>query len=124
MQTWGEINDLLENYEQQIDGSETTPRTIGKFMLAFMVRGLFIPLKFPYEQFPAANAKEADMYPLVCQAIKHFTRLGLVVATIKCDGVSDNCRMFTTFNAKSDLPYKLLVLMEEVYSLFPILPIS
>ena len=102
----GEINNLLDDYEQQIDGSETAPRALGKCMLVFMVRGLFTPLKFPYVQFPAANTKGADIFPLVRQAIKHLTRLGLVVATITCDGASDNRRMFTMFNAKSDLSHK------------------
>jgi len=103
----GEINNLLDDYEQQIDGSETAPRALGKCMLVFMVRGLFTPLKFPYVQLPAANTKGADIFPLFRQAIKHLTRLGLVVATIACDpGASDNRRMFTMFNAKSDLSYK------------------
>jgi len=34
----GEIYNLLDNYEQQIDGSETTPRALGKCMLVFMLR--------------------------------------------------------------------------------------
>jgi len=56
-----------------------------------------------YVQFPASNTKGADIFPLVRQAIKHLTRLGLVAATITYDGASDNRRMFTMFNAKSDL---------------------
>jgi len=63
-------------------------------MLVFMVQGLFTSLKFSYAQFPAANTKGADIFPLVRQAIKHLTRLGLMVATITCDSASDNCRMF------------------------------
>ena len=102
----GEINNLLDDYEQKIDGSETAPRALGKCMLVFMVRGLFTSLKFPYVQFPAASTKGADIFPLVRQAIKHLSRLGLVVCTITCDGASDNRKMFTMFNAKSDLSYK------------------
>ena len=54
-----------------------------------------------YVQFPASNTKGGDIFPLVRQAIKHLIRLGLVVATVTCDGASDNRRMFTMFNAKS-----------------------
>jgi len=68
------------------------------YMLVFMVRGVFTPLKFPYVQFPAANTQEADIFPLNRLAIKHLTRLGLVMATIICDGASDNRRMFTMCN--------------------------
>ena len=36
----GEINNMLDDYEQHIHGSETAPRALGKCMLIFMVQGL------------------------------------------------------------------------------------
>ena len=63
-------------------------------MPMFMMRGLFTSLKFPHIQFPIASTKGSDIFPLVRQAIKHLTRLGLVVTTITCDGASDNHKMF------------------------------
>ena len=59
----------------------------------FMVRGLFTSIKFPYVQFSAANTKGVDVFPLVRQAIKRLTCLGLIVTTITCDGASDNRRI-------------------------------
>ena len=73
-----------------------------------MVRGLFTPLKFPYVQFVAASTKGADVFSLVRQAVKHLTRLGLIVTTITCDGASDNRHMFQMFNSKADLSYKTI----------------
>lgn len=78
----------------------------------FMVRGLFTSLKYPYVQFPAASTKGADIFPLIKQAIKHLTRLGLCVVSVTCDGVSDNCRMFYMHNPDSELSYKTV----NVYS--------
>ena len=59
-------------------------------MLMFMVRGLFASLKFLYVQFPVASTKGSDIFPLIQQAIKHLTHLGLFVTTITRDGASDN----------------------------------
>ena len=102
----GEVNNLLSDYEQQLMSLRTAPRPMAKLMLVFMVRGLFTSLKFPYVQFPAASTKGGDIFPLVRQAIKHLTRLGLCVMTITCDGASDNRRMFAMFNDKAALSYK------------------
>ena len=77
-----------------------------------MVRGLFTCLKFPYAQFAAASAKGADIFPLMKQAIKHLTRLGLCVVSITCDGASDNRRMISMHNTDSKLSYKTI----NVYS--------
>ena len=88
----GEVNNLLSDYKQQLSTSEETPRLLGKCMLMFMVRGLFTNLKFPYVQFPANSTKGANIFPLVRQAIKHLSRLGLHVITVTCDGASDNRR--------------------------------
>ena len=104
----GGVNNLLADYEQQLTTSNTSPRPLAKCMLMFMVRGLFTSLKYPYVQFSAASTKGADIFPLVRQAIKHLTRLGLTVLTVTCDGASDNRRMFQMFNPKADLSYKTM----------------
>ena len=100
----GEINNILSDYEKQLSASHSTQRPMA--ILVFMVRGFFTSLKFPYVQFPAASTKGGDIFPLVRQAIKHLTRLGLHVMTITCDGASDNRRMFAMSNDKSALSYK------------------
>jgi len=102
----GEINNVLLDYEQHLENSGRTPRPLSKCMLVFMVRGLFTSLKFPYLQYPASSTKGADIFPLVRQAIKHLTRLGLCVVSVTCDGASDNRKMFSMHDPSSDLCYK------------------
>ena len=75
-------------------------------MLVFMVRGLFTSLKFPYVQYPASSTKGTDIFPLVRQAVKHLTRLGLCAVSITCDGASDNRKMFAMHDQSSSLCYK------------------
>ena len=104
----GEVNNMLSDYEQQFNSLGRTPRPLSKCMLVFMIRGLFTSLKYPYIQFPAASTKGADIFPLIRQAIKHLTRLGLCVISITCDGASDNRRMFYMHDPSSDLCYKTL----------------
>lgn len=115
----GEINNLLLDYEQQYNGSGRMPRPLAKCMLVFMVRGLFTSLKFPYVQFPAAKTKGADIFPLLKQAIKHLTKLGLCVVSVTCDGASDNRRMISMHNPESELSYKTVnVYSEEMEEIF------
>jgi len=102
----GEINNVLLDYEQHLENSGRTPRPLSKCMLVFMVRGLFTSLKFPYLQYPASSTKGADIFPLLQQAIKHLTRLGLCVVSVTCDGASDNRKMFSMHDPSSTLCYK------------------
>jgi len=102
----GEINNVLLDYEQHLENSGRTPRPLSKCMLVFMVRGLFTSLKFPYLQYPASSTKGADIFPLLRQAIKHLTRLGLCVVSVTCDGASDNRKMFSMHDPSSTLCYK------------------
>lgn len=45
----GSVNNTLQTFEQSISDSEPN---VAKQMLVFMVRGLFIKLRFPYAQYP------------------------------------------------------------------------
>ena len=102
----GEVNNLLSEYEDHFDKTGATPRPLSKCMLVFMIRGLFTSMKFPYVQFPAVSTKGADIFPLVREAIRRLTMLGLTVVTVTCDGASDNRKMFSMHNSDSALSYK------------------
>ena len=47
----GDINDHLDAHEKALSGDEK-PTSLAKFVLMFMVRGLFTKLQFAYVQFP------------------------------------------------------------------------
>ena len=51
--------------------------------------------------------------PLVCQAIKHLTCLGIVVVAITCDGASDNCKMFSMHAPDDPSVYKTVNLFSQ-----------
>lgn len=119
-----EINNLLVDYEQQLSTSQTTPRSLGKCMLMYMVRGLFTSLKFLYVQFPVASTKGSDIFPLVWPEINHLTHLGLCVTTITCDSASDNQKMFAMFNSLSYKTTNVFNQRQEQYFLLQIFHIS
>ena len=81
-------------------------RLLAKCMLVIMVRGLFNSLKFPYAQFPASSTKGSQLFPLLQQYIFCWTRLGLTVISVTCDGASDNRHMFSLHGIEKDLVYK------------------
>ena len=45
----GDVNNALLDYERSINGENG--RMVAKYMLVFMVRGIFIKLNFPYAQY-------------------------------------------------------------------------
>ena len=72
----GDINNELVKFEQSCseESSKTlgSPLPIAKHMLVFMVRGIFIDLKFPYAQF-ATHSLTADLlFPLAWEAVQHL----------------------------------------------------
>ena len=50
----GPINNTLLNFESSLSDSEPA-MPIATQMLTFMVRGLFIKLRFPYAQYPKSG---------------------------------------------------------------------
>jgi len=115
----GEVNNLLSDYEDHFNRTGAAPRPLSKCMLVFMIRGLFTSLKFPYVQFPTVNTKGADIFPLIREAIRRLTMLGLTVVTVTCDGASDNRKMFSMHNSGSPLSYKTVnVYASELQEIF------
>ena len=51
----GSINNHLSVFERLINEGEVIAKPLAKSMLAIMLKGLLIPLKFPYVQFPCVN---------------------------------------------------------------------
>ena len=105
----GEVNNLLaavEQHSKEPDAAQQRP--LAKYMLVFMIRGLFNSLKFPYVQFPASSTKGAQLFPLLHKALARMSRLGLKVVTVTCDGASDNRRMYSLHGTGKKLTYKMI----------------
>ena len=69
----GEVNNELLKFEQACEGKPATSDLqlhVAKYMLVFMVRGLFTDHKFPFAQFATRDTKADLLFPLVWEAVK------------------------------------------------------
>ena len=106
----GDINNELLKFERSCsdDSSETSgsPLPVAKHMLVFMVRGLFIDLKFPYAQF-ATHSLTADMlFPLAWEAVQRLEAADFKVVAFVCDGASQNRKFFRMHSNSKETVYK------------------
>ena len=67
-------NHLLA-FERKVKGEVEDEPAVAKTILAFMVRGLFTPLRFAYAQFPCAKVTGELLLQPFWQAIYHLERM-------------------------------------------------
>lgn len=78
-----------------------------KYINCFMVRGVFVPIHFPYAQFSTTGATANELFPLLWEAIKRLELLGLKVMFVTCDGASSNRTLMRMHGTKKgELTYK------------------
>ena len=70
------------------------PQVAKHIMLVFMVRGLFIPLNFPYAQFATRNLSADLIFPLVWEIVQKLEAAGFKVVAINSDGTSSNRKFY------------------------------
>ena len=63
-------------------------------MLAFMVRGIFSGLEFPYAHFPTKGATGEELFPIVWDGVRNLEESGLRVMVITCNGASLERKFF------------------------------
>lgn len=100
-----DITSHLEKLEAEV--SETADEEEGTAILAnsvltFMVRGLFIPLQFPYATFPCNATSAEQLIVLFMQAVFRVERCGLKVSVVTCDGLSANRKFFKMIGTASE----------------------
>ena len=108
----GAVNNTLVSFEQSLTQSTTQPRLpIAKHMLVFMVRGLFISLKFPYAQHPTSDLTADSLFPLAWDVIRHLESAGFKVVSLTADKGSCNPKFFRLHRQASsvisDVVYKV-----------------
>ena len=91
----GDINNTLQKFEGMINDNEFN---VAREMLVFMVRGLFIKLRFPYAQYPTQGITAGYLFPLVWEVVKHLECAGFKVISLTCDKASPN-RKFSVYIA-------------------------
>lgn len=80
----GEVNNHLASFERSLyceddDANRFTGPTLAKSVVAFMVRGLFTKLRFPYAQFPCANLSGEQMFFPFWECVARLERMGFKV---------------------------------------------
>ena len=73
----GDINNHLLAFEKSL--SDPGPPEIANSMLMFMVQGLFIPLQFPYCQFPCCSVTGDLLFKPIWEAVYRIERCGFQV---------------------------------------------
>ena len=71
-----------------------------------MVRGIFIPLKFPFAHFPTANLTGEQLFPIIWEAIERVESAGLKALCVIADGASTNRKFFRMHGDGSETVYK------------------
>ena len=90
----GNVNNDLLSFEQSCQDSSSVEPQVAKHMLVFMVRGLFIPLNFPYAQFATRNLSADLIFPLVWETVQKLEAGGFKVVAINSDGASSNRKFY------------------------------
>ena len=104
----GSVNNTLHMFEQRV--TDTGPN-VAKQKLVFMVRGLFIKLRFPYAQYPICGITADYLFPLAWEVVKHLECAGFKVISLTGDKASVNQKFFRMHRLasgqKSGVVYKV-----------------
>ena len=87
----GDINNHLLAFEQSVKENKTEGNVLAKSMMAFMVRGLFTPLRFAYTQFPCAKVTGDLLVEPFWKAVYRLERMGFKVSGV--DFLCYSCSM-------------------------------
>ena len=107
----GDVTNQLLQFEKlctddELNVSDYVP-PVAKYVSCFMVRGIFVPIKFPYVQFATDGASSDELFPLIWETVKRLELLGLKVMFITADGAASNRRFYNMHgNKKGELLYK------------------
>ena len=81
----GDTNNHLARFEESLsEADECAPPPLAKSMLAFMVKGLFTALKFPYAQFPCTSLVGEQMFAMFWKAVFRLEKIGFKVSRNVC----------------------------------------
>ena len=93
----GDVNNHLLAFEHSVEESKDEENVLAKFMMVFMVRGLFMftPLRFAYVQFPCYKVTGDLLFHPFWQAVYRLERMGLKVSSIHIShAMHTSARMF------------------------------
>lgn len=97
----GTLNEDLARFER--DSSTQLP-PVANHILAIMIRGIFIHLRFPYAHFPTRGIHADHLFSIVWEAVERLETLGFKVLVITADGASPNRKFFRMHGGEGDDP--------------------
>lgn len=98
----GALNEELAQFERE---SSTQPHQlppIANHILAVMIRGIFIHLRFPYAHFPTRGIHADHLFTIVWEAVERLESIGFKVLVITADGASPNRKFFRMHSSEDD----------------------
>ena len=78
----GDVNNHLLAFERKLKGDVTSEPPLAKTIMAFMVRGLFTPLRFPYAHFPCTKVTGELLMEPFWQAVYRLERMSFKVTEV------------------------------------------
>ena len=99
----GEINDEIEKFSKAMESQAATEkqflepgsdRNIAKYVIVFMVRGIFSNLQYAFGHFAGEGFDSDQIFPCALEAIRILESIGLCVRAITADGSSPNRNYF------------------------------
>ena len=99
----GEINDEIEKFIKAMESQAATEkqslepgsdRNIAKYVIVFMVRGIFSNLQYAFGHFASEGFDSDQIFPCALEAIRILESIGLCVRAITADGASPNRKSF------------------------------
>ena len=101
----GDVSNQLMKLERECLNDEDNP-PLATHILTIMVRGIFVPFKFPYAHFPTKQLTSESIFTIVWEAIERLENLGFKVLVITADGASANRKFFRLHDVqKTHSPY-------------------
>ena len=77
----GEVNNHLLAFQRMVESDASEPAQPAKSILAFMVKGLFTGLKFPYVHFSSTKLTGDSLFQLFWEVVRKLEKIGLRVYT-------------------------------------------
>ena len=99
----GETNNHVLHFEASL----SSPCTLAKSVLVFMVRGLFLKLNFPHAQFVCSTMNGDLLHDPVWDAISRLECQGIMVLAFTYDGASINRRLWKLHSADGNMIHKV-----------------
>lgn len=85
----GDNNSHLLAFEHSISQSSSSEPPLASMMMTFMVHGLFVPLSFPYVQFPSSKVSGELLLNPFWEAVYRLERMQFKVCSLDIQHVYD-----------------------------------